>query len=95
MSPERGVLAMDAPKQPTYGVTGSRKQEDCAGHALQGMVNISRKRCAGDGCTKHPTYGVTGSRKPEYCAEHALQGIVNVVSKRCAGDGCTKNRTMA
>ena len=52
-------------KQPRYGVTGGRKPEYCAGHALKGMVNIFHKKCNDDGCTKQNTYGMAGSRKLE------------------------------
>ena len=75
---------------PSYGVAGSKKAEYCAQHALEGMVHVRSKKCAGDGCSKQPSYGVAGSKKAEYCAQHALEGMVDVYSKRCAGDGCSK-----
>ena len=67
-------------KQSKYGVSGSRRGEYCAEHALEGMVYVYSNKCVGDGCPKRPSYGVSGSKKPEYCAEHALEGMVDVLS---------------
>ena len=57
---------------------------------MKGMVDVRKKQCIGDGCTKYANHGLTGSRKPDYCAGHALEGMVNVWKKQCIGDGCTK-----
>ena len=34
-------------------------------HALEGMVNVISKKCAGDGCFKQPNYGVSGRKNPD------------------------------
>ena len=55
------------------------------------MIDVVRKRCVYNGCTKHPSYGVAGSRKAAYCSQHALDGMIDVVSKKCVHNGCTKH----
>ena len=49
----------ECPKEPSYGVAGSRKAVYCAQHALEGMVGVYLKKCV----PKLPTYGISGSRK--------------------------------
>ena len=62
-------------KRSKYGVSGSRKPEYCAEHALKEMVDVYSKKCAEDGCSTIARYGVSGTRKAEYCAEHTLEGV--------------------
>lgn len=53
------------------------------------MVDVTRKRCGHDGCTKQPRYGKVGENA-EACAEHTGDGMVDVVSKGYGHDRCTK-----
>lgn len=69
-------------KQPRYGVSGTKKREYCAEHALEGMVDLLSSKCAGDGCSKGANYGVSGTRKREYCAGHALDGMICLSSSK-------------
>lgn len=68
-------------EQPTCGVQGSKAADFCAGHAKDGMVNVSgssrKKRCGHP--EKQPSCGVEGSKMvEEFCAQHAKEGMVDV-----------------
>ena len=55
----------------------------CAEHALDGMVNISSRRCKTEGCGKDPSFGVAGTKIKEYCYQHSSEGMVNVKQRKC------------
>ncbi|CAM9615336.1 unnamed protein product [Laminaria digitata] len=57
------------------------------------MVNVVKRRCAHDSCTKQPTFGLEGSRTATYCRQHAEEGMVPVFYKRCSHDSCIKRPT--
>ena len=38
----------------TFGVEGTKKEERCAQHALEGMVDVKRKRRGDPPCKKQP-----------------------------------------
>ena len=40
------------------------------------MIDIKRRQCNYDGCTKSPTYNYEGETKRLYCAEHAHQAMI-------------------
>ena len=54
------------------------------------MVDVFRKRCSHDACTKIPCFNVEGSRTPAYCKQHAKDGMVDITNKRCSHDSCTR-----
>ena len=63
----------------------------CPTHRLEGMVNVSAKRCAHEeGCrSPSPSFNFPGMKGGVYCYEHLKPGMVDVVHKRCAHeDGC-------
>jgi hypothetical protein len=65
----------------------------CATHKLAGMVNVTSKLCAHDGCVQRPSFNAPDETKGAYCATHKLAGMVNVTSKLCKHDGCTRQPT--
>ena len=69
-------------KGPSFGVTGSKEVEYCAGHAPDGMVNVKSRKCRTVGCSKGPSFGKAGSNTGEYCSQHAPDGMVKVKSKK-------------
>ena len=73
----RSCDAAGCSKRPTHGTPGSKKSEMCAAHALEGMVDVTNKRCAHPDCSTQPSYGMPGSKKREMCAAHALEGMVD------------------
>ena len=65
------------------------RAERCAKHALEGMVNVTAKRCEAHGCTIIAAHGVPGvDKRPRWCAGHCPPGAENLTSKRCAAPGC-------
>ncbi|CAM9294248.1 unnamed protein product, partial [Sphacelaria rigidula] len=69
------------PKQPSFGVVGSKKTEFCCKHAGAGMVDVRSNKCGYEGCFTEPSHGVVGSKKAELCSKHAMAGMVNVLKK--------------
>ncbi len=54
---------------------GSENADFCSQYAKPGMMNVIRKRCTHQGCSKQPTYGVdNGRKKAEFCTQHATNG---------------------
>lgn len=78
------------------GLTGSSQQltEAARGragkHKHQGMVNVTSRHCAAEGCMRQPNFHHPGNARGLYCCSHKEPGMVNVVSKPCAHPGCTK-----
>lgn len=70
-------------KYPTYGARGSNNREFCAEHALEGMVDVHRKKCTVEGCTKRASHGVRGSGRRQVCGEHASGDMSDVGQKFC------------
>lgn len=70
-------------KYPTYGARGSNNREFCAEHALEGMVDVHRKKCAVEGCPKRASHGVRGSGRRQVCGEHASSDMSDVGQKFC------------
>ena len=63
----------------------------CVEHKLDGMVNVSDRRCIYEGCKIQPGFNKEGETKGLYCNVHKLDGMVNVSEKRkCIIEGCTK-----
>ena len=63
----------------------------CSEHRLEGMVNVSGKRCAHEkGCgSLNPSFNFPGMKGGVYCKRHRKPGMENVVAKRCAHEkGC-------
>lgn len=50
------------------------KEEICAEHPKDGMVDVHNKRCSRSGCNRQPSFGKVGG-KAELCAEHAEDGM--------------------
>ena len=64
--------------------------EYSARHALDGMVNVKKRKCGTEGCGKIPSFGVAGTKTTKYCAQHARDGMVNVKNRMCKTKGCGK-----
>lgn len=72
---------------PSFGINGS-KPSHCGIHAMDGMVNLKKKRCKYPGCKIMACFACKG-KKPECCFTHKLDGMVNVNDKRrCKYPGC-------
>ena len=54
------------------------------------MVNVCRKVCLHDACSKLPSFGVESSKTAVYCEQHAEEGMVNVHNSCCSHDTCQK-----
>ena len=54
------------------------------------MVNVVKRMCRTEGCSKHPLFGVAGTKTAEYCTLHAPDGMVNVRNRMCKTEGCGK-----
>ena len=52
--------------------------EYCAHHAPNGMVNLYKKKCRTESCSKRALFGVAGTKTAEYCSQVAPDGRVNV-----------------
>ncbi len=62
-----------------YGVAGTKKRDEfCAGHAIEGMINLTRQInvpvCAHPGCTTQPSFGVAGTRKSSSAPDTPRRG---------------------
>lgn len=55
------------------------------------MVDVRKRHCSHDSCTKRPIFNMEGNRTAEYCRTHAKAGMVNVSRRRCSHDSCTKH----
>ena len=53
------------------------------------MVNVRKKRCSHDSCTKNPYFNVEGERAV-YCRQHAEDDMVDIRTKSCLHDSCTR-----
>ena len=69
---------------------GSKTAVYCRQHADDGMVDVCKKRCSHDSCTKVPTFNFQGSRTSAYCKQHAEDGMVDITNKHCSHDLCTR-----
>ena len=72
-------------------MAGSKTVKYCAQHAKKGMVNLGKKECRTEGCSKQSLFGVAGTKTAEYRAQHTPDGMVNVLSKKCKTEGCGKH----
>ena len=54
------------------------------------MVDVLRKRCFHDSCTRRPNFNVKDSKTPLYCKQHAEVGMVKFRTWRCLHDTCMK-----
>ncbi|CAN0478399.1 unnamed protein product [Ascophyllum nodosum] len=54
------------------------------------MVDVYRKKCGTESCSKRPSFGVAGTKTAEYCAQHAPHGMVDVYNKKCKAESCSK-----
>lgn len=78
-------------KKPTFGREEDHRPKFCRQHALEGMVNVTAKRCAGAGCGMYPCFNFSHTRTAKYCKAHRVEGMVDVRSKRCREFGCNMN----
>ena len=60
----------------------------CASHKLEGMVDLTRKKCVNENCNTRPTYNYPHEKKALYCNSHKLEGMVNVKDKTCKTPLC-------
>ena len=61
----------------------------CDTHKLDGMVDVTHKRCIQDGCDSiSPVFNTIGESKGLYCDTHKLDGMINIISKRCKTHLC-------
>ncbi|CAN0316686.1 unnamed protein product [Ascophyllum nodosum] len=54
------------------------------------MVDVIKRKCRTEGCSKRPSFGVAGTNTAEYCAQHAPDGVVDVKRRKCKIEGCCK-----
>jgi hypothetical protein len=52
------------------------------------MINITTRRCLGNGCMKHPTFNHPGAKIGLYCKDHAEDGMVDTINAFCNHTGC-------
>ena len=52
--------------------------EFCSQHARDGMVNVTKRTCCREGCSKVPSFGLAGSRRAEVCSQHAEDEMINL-----------------
>ena len=64
--------------------------ENCAQHALGGLVDVCSRKCRTGGCGKRSSFGVEDTKTVEYCAKDAPEGMVNVKNRKCRAEGCGK-----
>jgi len=76
-------------KQPGFGFSGETSSF-CAGHRLDGMIDVVTKKCSTNQCGKKATCGFPGG-SPTKCAEHRMEGQEDISKKRCEHDGCRKS----
>jgi hypothetical protein len=74
--------------RPSFNIIGAKNPIYCAGHKLEGMVNVKDKTCIHEGCNVIPVYNVVGSTKRLYCVSHKLEGMVDVKHKTCIHENC-------
>ena len=63
------------------------KPSRCAEHRLPEFVNIIKKQCEYQGCSKRPSFGRPDDTRPSRCLTHRLPGFVSL-SKRCDYPKC-------
>lgn len=51
----------------------------CKHYAKVDTVDLRRKGCDHEGCSKLPAFGVEGSKAGVLCKQHAVDGMVDVV----------------
>eukprot|EP00639_Heterosigma_akashiwo_P002183 CAMPEP_0194579518 /NCGR_PEP_ID=MMETSP0292-20121207/13561_1 /TAXON_ID=39354 /ORGANISM="Heterosigma akashiwo, Strain CCMP2393" /LENGTH=136 /DNA_ID=CAMNT_0039432503 /DNA_START=674 /DNA_END=1081 /DNA_ORIENTATION=+ len=83
----------DCKKHANAHYPGNSRPLYCSQHKLDGMVNVTHKRCLQAGCTYIPSYNFPGVKARKYCSKHKLEGMVQAFKsskKLCAGPGCEK-----
>jgi hypothetical protein len=74
-------------KRASFGINGERDQF-CAYHKIDGMVNILEKRyCEHEGCKIRSNFGNIGE-KPRFCFVHKEALMINLNDKKCEHPGC-------
>jgi hypothetical protein len=74
----------DCKKQASYNVEGKKSGLYCSNHKLEGMMNVTSKKCIHEGCKIRANYNKEGEKEALYCASHKKDGMVDVKTKRCS-----------
>lgn len=56
------------------------------------MINVTRRKCQGSGCTRQSTFANEGERA-KFCSSHREEGMVDVKNVRCKSSGCMTHPT--
>ena len=57
---------------------GETKALYCSKHKLEGMVNVTHKRCEQEGCMKSASFNIPTSKYRRFCSRHKLPGMIYV-----------------
>ncbi|CAM9242990.1 unnamed protein product [Sphacelaria rigidula] len=86
---KRRCATPGCPTIPKFAVEGSENRQFCVRHKTTGMVNVFRKVCEFEGCSRFATYGMKGgTRIEQFCAQHAPAGMVHLYAKTCGWQDC-------
>ena len=64
--------------RPSCNFQGEHRPLYCGTHKLDGMINVTIKRCETPGCNRVPGFNFEGLADRRYCANCKLDGMVNV-----------------
>ena len=81
-------------KRASVGVAGTKTVEYCAQYALEGMVDVKKRKCRTAGCGKFPSFGVARTKtarrsqqnfRTEGCGKLASFGVAGSKTRKyCA-----------
>jgi len=75
---------------PNFNFEGEKSRIYCKKHKLEGMINITNKRCGERGCKLQPSYNFPGEKLRIYCLNHKKEGMIDVNHKTCKENKCKK-----
>jgi hypothetical protein len=81
------TICRNCNKTAQFNTADEKKGKYCKNHKLEGMINVTIKRCYQKECMKKATYNYI-NHKPKYCKSHKLENMIDLYSRKCIYENC-------
>jgi hypothetical protein len=74
-------------KRATFGFL-NKSASFCKTHMLNGMIDVSNKKCEYNLCNKKPNFNYEYEKTPRFCSQHKFIDMVDIIHNTCCFPNC-------
>jgi hypothetical protein len=71
----------------TFGVL-NESAKFCKKHMINGMIDISNKKCEYNSCNKKPSFNYVNEKTARFCCEHKFIDMIDIIHNTCCFPNC-------